>query len=146
VIPALIRRFHEAKISNASTVTVWGTGTPRREFLYCDDMADACVCLMSLPDEKFDTLLGSDEANTGIFMPPTVNIGVGEDLTIGELAETVKTVVGYRGAITFDATKPDGPPRKLLDVGRLHAIGWRAKTGFVAGLNLAYQDFQRGYF
>ena len=145
VIPALIRRFHEAKISNASTVTVWGTGTPRREFLYCDDMADACVCLMSLPDEKFDTLLGSDEANTGIFMPPTVNIGVGEDLTIGELAETVKTVVGYRGAIAFDATKPDGPPRKLLDVGRLHAIGWRAKTGFVAGLNLAYQDFQRGY-
>jgi GDP-L-fucose synthase len=141
VIPALIRKFHEAKVNNSPSVSVWGTGTPRREFLYSDDMADACVYLMNLPDEQFKTLLGSDEAATGIFMPPLVNIGVGHDLTIRELAETVKEVVGYQGTIEFDTTKPDGTPRKLMDVSRLDALGWRAPTAFKAGISAAYRDF-----
>jgi len=141
VIPALIRKFHEAKQNNSPSVTVWGTGTPRREFLYSDDMADACVYLMTLPDEQFKTLLGSDEAATGIFMPPLVNIGVGHDLTIRELAETVKEVVGYQGAIEFDTSKPDGTPRKLMDVSRLSGLGWRAGTDLRSGLSLAYSEF-----
>jgi GDP-L-fucose synthase len=141
VIPALIRKFHEAKQDKSPSVSVWGTGTPRREFLYSDDMADACVYLMNLPDAQFGTLLGSDEAATGIFMPPLVNIGVGHDLTIRELAETVKEVVGYQGAIEFDTSKPDGTPRKLMDVGRLDTLGWRAPTALGAGLRAAYRDF-----
>jgi GDP-L-fucose synthase len=119
-------------------VTVWGTGTPKREFLYSEDMADACVFLMDLPDEKFIPLLGQDR-NDGL--APLVNIGVGEDLTIRELAETVKDVVGYQGAIEFDSTKPDGTPRKLMDVGRLNAMGWKASTPMKSGLTVAYQDF-----
>ena len=141
VIPALIRKFHEAKQNNAPTVTVWGTGTPRREFLYSEDMADACVYLMNLPDEKFQTLLGSDETRTGVFMPPLVNIGVGHDLTIKELAEAVKQIVGYQGDIVFDATKPDGTPRKLMDVTRLLAMGWSARTTFLDGLRRAHVEF-----
>jgi len=141
VIPALIRKFHEAKVKGQPTVSVWGTGTPRREFLYSDDMADACVFLMRLPDAQFDTLLGSDEAKTGVFMPPLVNIGVGHDLTIRELAETIRAVVGYPGGIVFDTTKPDGTPRKLLDVGKLHVLGWRASTGMLDGLRAAYAEF-----
>ena len=144
VIPALIRKFHKAKQANAKEVVVWGTGTPKREFLYSDDMADACVFLMNLPDEKYDSLLGSDEAATGIFMPPVVNIGVGKDLTIKELAETVGRVVGYAGAIEYDTTKPDGTPRKLMDVSRLHSLGWEAKTTFMDGVAGAYEDFQHG--
>ena len=138
VIPALIRRFHEAKLANAPSVTVWGSGTPKREFLYSEDMADACVYLMSLPDEKFVPLLGQDR-NDGL--PPLMNIGVGHDLTIRELAETVKDVVGYQGAIEFDTSKPDGTPRKLMDVSRLNAMGWRATTTLHAGLQQAYADF-----
>ena len=141
VIPALIRRFHEAKLANAPSVTVWGTGTPRREFLYSEDMADACVYLMNLPDEKFVPLLGQDR-NDGL--APLVNIGVGEDITIRELAETVKNVVGYGGEIVFDATKPDGTPRKLMDVGRLNGMGWQAKTPFALGIKQAYADFLDG--
>jgi len=141
VIPALIRKFHEAKVNNSPSVSVWGTGTPKREFLYSDDMADACVYLMNLPDEQFKTLLGSDEAATGIFMPPLVNIGVGHDLTIRELAETVKEVVGYQGSIEFDTSKPDGTPRKLMDVSRLSGLGWRAGTDLRSGLSLAYSEF-----
>lgn len=141
VIPALIRKFHEAKVSNSPTVTVWGTGAPRREFLYSNDMADACVHLMNLPDAKYDALLGSDEAETGVFMPPLVNIGVGEDLTIRELAEAVKDVVGYCGEIVFDDTKPDGTPRKLLDIARLRSMGWHPSVAMEQGLALAYQDF-----
>ena len=153
VIPALIRKFHEAKVSGSPTVTVWGTGTPRREFLYSDDMADACVFLMNLPDAQFDTLLGSDAklnpspacgggaGGEGEFMPPLVNIGVGEDLTIRELAEIVKEVVGYTGEIVFDTTKPDGTPRKLMDVSRLHGLGWQARTGMLDGLRIAYTEF-----
>ena len=137
VIPALIRKFHEAKQAKAPTVTVWGTGTPRREFLYSEDMADACVFLMNLPDEQFAPLLGSDEVNTGKFEPPLVNIGVGEDVTIRELAETIRQVVGYEGGIVFDPTKPDGTPRKLLDVSKLSDIGWKAKTLLAEGLAAA---------
>jgi GDP-L-fucose synthase len=138
VIPALIRRFHEAKLANAPSVSVWGSGTPRREFLYSADMADACVYLMNLPDEKFVPLLGQDR-NDGL--PPLMNIGVGHDLTIRELAETVKDVVGYQGKLEFDASKPDGTPRKLMDVGRLNSMGWHAPTAFKEGLANAYQDF-----
>ncbi len=141
VIPALIRRFHEAKLANAPSVAVWGSGTPRREFLYSDDMADACVFLMNLPDALFETLLGSDEAATGVFMPPLVNIGVGADLTIRELAESVRRAVGYDGEVVFDPGKPDGTPRKLMDVSRLHELGWAARTGLEAGLGRAYADF-----
>ena len=141
VIPALIRKFHEARVANSPSVSVWGTGTPRREFLFSDDMADACVFLMNLPDEKFDTLLGSDEAATGVFAPPLVNIGAGVDLTIAELAAIIKEVVGYRGDIVFDATRPDGTPRKLLDISRLAALGWRAKVPLREGLISAYQAF-----
>lgn len=144
VIPALIRKFHEAKVSKKPAVKVWGTGTPRREFLYSDDMADACVFLMTLSDARFDTLLGSDEAATGVFMPPAVNIGVGVDVTIKALAEAVKLAVGYEGAIEFDSGKPDGTPRKLLDVARLNSLGWVAKTGMDVGLAQAYSDFLEG--
>jgi GDP-L-fucose synthase len=135
VIPALIRRFHEARLANAPSVTVWGTGTPKREFLYSEDMADACVYLMNLPDDKFVPLLGQDR-NDGL--PPLMNIGVGHDLTIRELAETVKDVVGYQGALEFDASKPDGTPRKLMDVSRLSAQGWQARTELSEGIRLAY--------
>lgn len=140
VIPALIRKFHEAKVSGASTVTVWGTGTPKREFLYSDDMADACVFLMNLPDDKYESLLGSDESDTGRFEPPIINIGVGHDVTIKELAQTVQSVVGYDGEIVFDATKPDGTPRKLMDVSLLSSLGWKEMTSLRAGLGLAYRS------
>ena len=143
VIPALIRKFHEAKLANIPTVTVWGTGTPRREFLYSEDMADACVYLMNLPDDQLDTLLGSDEAKTGEFIPPVVNIGVGHDLSIKELAETVQAVVGYQGQIAFDTSKPDGTPRKLMDVGHLTGMGWRARTALRDGLRVAHGEFAR---
>jgi GDP-L-fucose synthase len=138
VIPALIRRFHEAKLNNSPSVAIWGTGTPKREFLYSEDMADACVYLMNLPDEQFVPLLGQNR-NDGL--PPLMNIGVGHDLSIRELAETVKGVVGYQGAIEFDTSKPDGTPRKLMDVGRLNAMGWQASTSMESGLAVAYQDF-----
>jgi GDP-L-fucose synthase len=139
VIPALIRKFHEAKMNNSPSVNVWGTGLARREFLYSNDMADACVTLMNLPEEQFSPLLGQDR-NDGV--PPLINIGVGHDLSVKELAETIKLVVGYQGTIEFDASQPDGTPRKLMDVTRLHALGWKARTDFKEGLALAYHDFQ----
>ena len=144
VIPALLRKFHEAKQRGDKTVTIWGTGTPRREFLYSDDMADACVFLINLPDDKYASLLGSDESKTGRFEPPLVNVGVGEDVTIRELAELVGKVVGFDGKRVFDTTKPDGTPRKLMDVTRLNSIGWQASTGLAEGLARAYRDFQAG--
>lgn len=141
VIPALIRKFHEAKVSGAPSVAVWGTGTPRREFMFSNDMANACVFLMNLPDEKLQGLLGSDEAASGEFSPPLINIGVGEDLTIRELAEMVRDAVGFQGEIDFDSTKPDGTPRKLLDVSKLSALGWQARTSLKSGLEMAYLSF-----
>lgn len=141
VIPALLRKFHEAKQRGDATVSVWGTGTPRREFLYSDDMADACVFLMNLPDARYQALLGSDESATGRFEPPLVNIGVGEDVTIAELALLVARVVGYQGEIVYDSSKPDGTPRKLMDVGLLAAAGWRASTPLQDGLAKAYAEF-----
>ncbi|MBN9205443.1 GDP-L-fucose synthase family protein [Methylibium petroleiphilum] len=141
VIPALLRKFHEAKQRGDTDVPVWGTGTPRREFLYSEDMADACVHLMGLDDAKFKPLLGSNESETGRFEPPLVNVGVGEDVTIRELAELVRDVTGFQGAITFDTSKPDGTPRKLLDVSLAASAGWKARTTLQEGLRKAYQDF-----
>jgi GDP-L-fucose synthase len=125
VIPALLRKFHEARERGDEAVTVWGSGTPRREFLYSDDMADACVFLMNLPDERYTALLGSDESASGRFEPPLINIGVGEDLTIAELAAMIARVVGFTGRIAYDASQPDGTPRKLMDVSRLRSAAGR---------------------
>jgi GDP-L-fucose synthase len=144
VIPGLLRKFHEAKAAGASSVTVWGSGTPRREFLYSDDMARACVFLMGLDDARFGTLLGGDETVTGRFDPPVVNVGCGEDVTIAELAAMVAKVVGFEGVITYDTSKPDGTPRKLMDVGRLRGLGWRPLVSLEDGLLLAYEEFKSG--
>lgn len=141
VIPALLRKFHEARQRGESSVTVWGSGTPRREFLYSDDMADACVHLMNLSDERFTGLLGSDESVSGRFEPPLVNIGVGEDVTIAELAQLVREVTGFPGEIAFDRSKPDGTPRKLMDVRLLASAGWKASTPLRRGLQQAYAEF-----
>jgi GDP-L-fucose synthase len=135
VLPALIRKVHEAKVRKAARVTVWGTGTPRREFLLADDLADACLFLMRLPDDRFHPLLTQQGA------PALVNIGSGVDVTIRELAETIKRVVGFDGELSFDTSKPDGPARKLLDVSRLHALGWRHATELKDGIPVAYADF-----
>ena len=143
VIPALIRKFHEGKQGGLAKVVVWGSGRPLREFLYSDDMADACVFLMNLPDAEFTALLGQDESRTGVFEPPVVNIGMGEDLSIAELAALVKEVVGFKGEIELDPSKPDGTPRKLLDTSRLTRAGWRPRTTLSQGLRLAYDDFVR---
>lgn len=124
VLPALIRRFHEAKVQKLPTVTIWGTGTVRREFLYVDDLADACLFLM----QNYE----SDQ---------TINIGTGKDLTIRDLAICIQEIVGYHGQLTFDKTKPDGTPRKLLDVSKLTELGWQAQTSLSEGIRLAYHDF-----
>lgn len=145
VIPAMLRKFHEARQRGDTVVTVWGTGTPRREFLYSDDMADACVHLLSLPDDRYAPLLGSDESVTGRFEPPLVNIGAGKDITIAELANLVRDICGFRGDIVFDPSKPDGTPRKLLDVRRLERSGWKARTSLPDGLKQAYQEFAGSY-
>jgi GDP-L-fucose synthase len=139
VIPGMLRKFHEARVAGASRVTLWGTGTPRREFLHSDDMAAACVHVMSLDEARYGTLLGSDETATGVFAPPLVNVGVGEDVTIRELAGKVAAVVGFEGSIEWDTTRPDGTPRKLMDVSRVHGLGWRASIGLDEGLRAAYR-------
>jgi GDP-L-fucose synthase len=188
VLPALIRKFHEAKVrmeqrassplaphsshaggssargsssspltphsSQDDKVVLWGTGTPRREMLYSDDMADACVLLMELPEDQFDALLSTGVAgephppsairhspSSGGPLPPLVNIGWGEDYTIRELAERVRNVVGFRGEIEWDASKPDGTPRKLLDISRMKALGWSPRTSLETGIRSAYRDF-----
>jgi GDP-L-fucose synthase len=124
VLPALIRRFHEAKIAAANEVVIWGSGSPKREFLFSDDLADACLFLMEKYNEK-----------------EIVNIGCGEDISIKELAETVKEVTGFNGELGFDTNRPDGTPRKLLDVSKIHNLGWYHKTTLKEGLKIAYQDF-----
>ncbi len=134
VLPALIRKFHAAKTNTEPSVIVWGSGTPRREFLHVDDVADACVFLMGLPDENFDSLLNSSS-------PPLINVGCGEDLTINELVELIKGVVGYEGGVEWDSSKPDGTPRKLLDSSCLHGLGWKMKTPLTEGIRSTYEWF-----
>jgi GDP-L-fucose synthase len=129
VLPALIRRIHEAKENNTPFIEAWGTGTPLREFLFVDDVADACFLLMQEYNEK-----------------QFVNVGFGEDISIKELTELVKKVVGYQGEIRFDASKPDGTPRKLMDASKLRGMGWKPKIGLEEGIHLAYQDFLKGQF
>lgn len=135
VLPALIRKMHEAKVQGKPKVMLWGTGAPRRELLYSDDLADAVVFLMNLPDARFGELVGRED------LAPLINIGYGRDQTIRELAETVREIVGFQGEIAWDASKPDGAPRKLLDSSRLTALGWKPKTSLRAGIALAYRDF-----
>ena len=124
VLPAMIRRFHEAKLKGEKTVTIWGTGNPKREFLYADDLAEACLFLMENYNEK-----------------ELINVGTGEDLSIAELANLVKSVVGFEGTLVFDTSKPDGTPRKLMDVSKLHNLGWRHHTTLTDGILSAYRDF-----
>jgi GDP-L-fucose synthase len=133
VLPALIRKAHEAKQRGDEALVVWGTGKPRREFLYSDDMAEACVALLQLEDARFRSALES--------YPPLVNIGSGADMTIRELAELVCEVVGFKGTLRFDASKPDGTPRKLLDVSRMRQLGWSSRIGMQEGVALAYREF-----
>jgi GDP-L-fucose synthase len=133
VLPALIRKTAEAIRTHQPTVTVWGTGTPRRELLHSDDLAQACVFLMNLNDAKYNTLFTETD-------PPLINIGTGEDVTIRELAEAVTRVLGYTGSLVFDTTKPDGTPRKLMDVTRLHALGWRHTTSLEEGIRRTWEQ------
>ena len=135
VIPALIRRFHEAKVNNAPTVTIWGSGTPKREFLYVDDMAAASVFVMNLPKAVYD------QRTTP--MQSQINVGFGSDITIAQLAQAVSNATGYKGNIDFDPTQPDGSPRKLMDSTQLNTLGWQAKVNLEQGLALAYQDFMQ---
>jgi GDP-L-fucose synthase len=134
VLPALLRKTHEALASHAKNVTVWGSGAPRREFLYSDDMARACVDLMTLPDEAFDRFFSGER-------PPLINIGSGQDLTITELANIIKRCVGFRGELVFDRSKPDGMSQKLLDVSRMFELGWKPRVPLEEGIPLAYADF-----
>ena len=133
VIPALIRRFHDAKVCQAREVSIWGSGKPRREFLYVDDMAAACLHVMNLDKAAYDQ-------NTQPMLSH-INVGCGNDITIQALAQTIGQIVGYQGDITFDASKPDGTLRKLMDSSRLNALGWQASMGLEAGLEKAYEDF-----
>ena len=135
VIPALIRRFHEAKVSNAPEVVIWGTGTPKREFLYVDDMAAASVFFMQLDKAAYNQQTEPMQSH--------INVGFGSDVTIAELAKAVGDAVGYQGKISFDTSKPDGSPRKWIDSSRLNALGWNAKTPLQQGLALAYSDFEK---
>jgi len=134
VLPALIHKFHEAKINNQLYIKAWGTGTPKREFLYSDDMADACLFLMNLAEDKINSLFNAVH-------PPLVNIGCGEDLTIKELAHLIKEIIGFEGAIEFDTSKPDGTFRKQLDVSRINQLGWKATTSLREGIMASYCDY-----
>jgi GDP-L-fucose synthase len=134
VLPALLRKFHEAKLAGAPSVEVWGSGNPRREFLHVDDMADACVFVMNLPKARYDAVTSPTLSH--------VNVGTGEDVTIRELAGIVGEVVGYRGEIRFNAGYPDGTPRKLLDVSVLRSLGWQPKIGLREGIRSAYEWFR----
>jgi GDP-L-fucose synthase len=135
VLPALLRKMHEAKVKNAAEVSVWGTGTVRREFLHSDDMADACVFLMNLPDAVYGPIVQSES------LAPLLNSGCGEDLTVRELAELIRDVVGLKGRLIFDTSKPDGTPRKLLDVSRMKQLGWQASISLREGLTAVYQEY-----
>ncbi len=132
VLPALIRKVYEARCAGRSEAVVWGSGKPLREFMYSDDFADACVYLMTLDDQSYGTLLREDH-------PPLINVGYGSDVTIRELAETVCRVLGFEGKLVFDASKPDGTPRKLMDSSRLRALGWRPKIDLETGIRLSFE-------
>jgi len=134
VLPALIRKMHEAKERKNSKMVAWGTGSSRREFLLSDDMADACVFLMSMPDTKLRGVFNSN-------VTPLINIGCGQDLTIRTLVEVVKGIVGFEGMVDWDSSKPDGTPRKLLDVSRLVSLGWMPKKELTTGIGEVYVDF-----
>ncbi len=134
VLPAMIRRFHEAKLADAPAVVIWGTGSPKREFLYVDDMARACVHVMDLPRESY---AACTEVTTS-----HINVGTGEDLSIAELATLVSEVVGYQGEIRYDTGKPDGAPRKLLDISRIRELGWTPEVSLRDGVTRAYEDFR----
>ena len=138
VIPALIRKFHEAKDNQQSTVTIWGSGKPMREFLYSDDMAEACLHLMELPNEQFCNISAGNRSDG---LPPLVNIGSGKDMTIKQLAELIGIIVGYKGKLLFDTEKPDGTMRKLMDVNLATSLGWKATTEISNGLALAYKSY-----
>ncbi|HEX2648739.1 MAG TPA: GDP-L-fucose synthase [Burkholderiales bacterium] len=138
VLPALIRKIHEAKLHGERQVTIWGSGRPRREFLYSDDMAEACVHLMRLPEEEFNRAVAPERA-------PLVNIGAGSDLPIAELAALTAEVIGFRGEFVYDSSKPDGTPRKLMDSSRMAALGWKPRVGLREGIALAYEDFRRRF-
>jgi GDP-L-fucose synthase len=135
VLPALLQKIHEAKVARADQVVLWGTGTPRREFLHSHDAADACVLLMNLPEDKLDEIGGNDRFH------PLLNVGCGEDLTIRELSELIADVVGFRRTFVFDTSKPDGTPQKLLDITRLRALGWKPRISLREGVLMAYRDF-----
>jgi GDP-L-fucose synthase len=135
VLPALLRKMHEAKEAGAEEARVWGTGSVRREFLHADDMADACVFLMNLPDEVYGPIAHSESK------APLLNIGCGEDLTVRELAELIREVVRFEGRLTFDASKPEGTPRKLLDVSRMKELGWQAGIPLREGLAAVYREY-----
>lgn len=138
VLPALIRKFHEAKIAHQETVEAWGTGKPRREFLYVDDLAEACVFLMNLDSAQYQSLLHEE-------MPPIINIGCGEDLSIAELVAIVQDVVGYPGRVVWNTAMPDGTPRKWLDISRIQGLGWSPKTSLREGIQKTYQAFLEKY-
>ncbi|MEE8389051.1 MAG: GDP-L-fucose synthase [Acidiferrobacterales bacterium] len=156
VLPALIRKMHEAKLSSAQSVSIWGTGKPMREFLYSDDLGDAAVFLMDLADKKFATLLGTGSTGLSLrsngsapssitpqFSPPLINIGVGKEISIKELALLVRDVVGYTGKLFWDSTKPDGTPRKLLDVDKITELGWTYRTSLKDGIKKVYKEYQQ---
>ena len=156
VLPALIRKMHEAKLSGAESASIWGSGKPMREFLYSDDLGDAALFLMDLPEKKFTPLLGAESAElspqsngltaasiTPQFSPPLINIGVGKEISIKELAELVRHVVGYTGKLAWDSTKPDGTPRKLLDVDKITELGWTYRTSLKDGIRKVYEKFQQ---
>jgi GDP-L-fucose synthase len=136
VMPALIRKMHEAKVTGANEVVLWGSGTPRREFLYVDDLANALVFLATLDEKRYDALVKPSQC-------PLINVGTGEDLTIRELAETVARVVGYTGKFVQDTSKPDGTMRKVMDVSRIQSLGWKANTSVQEGINLTYKLFSK---
>lgn len=135
VLPALIRKMHEAKVSGATEVVLWGSGKPKREFLYVDDLANALVFLAMLSEEHYNALVDPSQC-------PLINVGTGTDLTIRELAETVAAAVGYKGKFIQDTSKPDGTMRKVMDVGKIHGLGWSAKTSLKLGIDLTYQKFR----
>jgi len=137
VLPALLRKMHEAMVADAAVVSVWGTGSVLREFLHSDDLADACVFLMNLPEESYRSIVSSE------LQAPLFNVGCGEDLKIRDLAELIRDVVGFKGRLAFDASKPDGTPRKLLDISRMKALGWQAKIPLRKGLEATYLEYRR---